>query len=108
MAQSTVSDDRRWTAGAWLTLAAATALLLVPVIATLVSLGFPTDGWTSDATDSGAYQLRERIAGSNPLRAGDLVVAVDGRPLLPKHRLPLLPDLRAGQVLLYTLERAGQ
>ena len=58
--------------------------------------------------DSGAYQVGERIAGDNPLQAGDLVVAINGQPLLPKHRLPLPPDLRAGQVLRYTVARAGQ
>jgi hypothetical protein len=108
MAQIAVTDDKRWTAGAWLTIAATTALLLVPVIATLLSLGYPTDGWTSASTPSGNYQTGERVAGDNPLQTGDLILAIDGQPLLPNQRPPLPPDLRAGQVLRYTLERDRQ
>ena len=108
MAQIPVTDERRWTVGAWLALLVAAALLLLPVIATLVSLGYPTDGWTSVLTDTGVYTLREQIAGANPLRAGDLVLAIDGQPLLRRRRVPLPPDLRLGQVLRYTLERDSQ
>ena len=108
MAQIAMTDDRRWTAGAWLTLLAASVLVLVPLGARLVSLGYPTDGWTSDPQPSGAYHLGDQFAGANPLRTNDLVVAIDGQPLLPNHQLPLARDLRAGQVLHYTLERDRQ
>jgi len=96
------TTDRRWTRGAWLTLAAAAGLLLGPVVATLIGLRYPTDGWTSFPVDSGAYELDAPVTlGPSPLRAGDLIVALDGQPLLLNHLLPLPADPQPGQVDLW-------
>ena len=101
--------DRRWTRGAWLTLAAAAGLLLTPVVATIAGRHYPTDGWTSVRLDTGAYRLEEPIsAAPSRLRAGDVIIAIEGQALRPGQLPPLPPALHPGQVLRYDLERAGQ
>ena len=104
-----LTPERRWTRGAWLTLAAAAGLLLGTTVAAVIGLRYPTDGWTSFQLDSGVYELQEQVTqGPTALRAGDLVVAIDGQPLRRDQLLPLPPNPRAGQVLRYSLEREGQ
>jgi hypothetical protein len=103
------ASERRWTLGAWLTLAAAAGLLLIPVIATVMGLGHPTDGWTSFVKDSGVYELLAPVSlADSPLQTGDLIVAINGRPLQKDQLVPLPSNPRAGQVVRYTLERGDQ
>jgi hypothetical protein len=104
-----LTPERRWTRGAWLTLAAAAGLLVGTTVAAIIGLRYPSDGWTSSQLDSGAYELQEHVTqGPTPLRAGDLIVAIGGQPLRRDQLLPLPPHLHAGQVLRYSLERGGQ
>jgi hypothetical protein len=104
-----LTPERRWTRGAWLTLAAASGLLVGTTAAEVIGLRYPTDGWTSFQQDSGAYELQEHVTqGPTPLRTGDLIVAIEGQALRRDQLLPLPPNLRAGQVLQYSLERKGQ
>jgi hypothetical protein len=104
------SSEQRWNRGAWLTLAVAAGLLLGPLAATLLGLRYPTDGWTGfqDLT-TGVYRMEAPVSGApSPLRAGDQVDAINGQPLRGDQLAPFPPDLRAGQVLRYSLVRDSQ
>ncbi|MBP6017334.1 MAG: hypothetical protein KA586_11485 [Candidatus Promineofilum sp.] len=106
-------DGRHWDRGAWLTLAAAVLILIFPILSALAALPYPTDGWTirteSVTVAGGPWQMESSLADeSSKLQPGDYVLAIDGRPLTPDILPPFPDDLQAGQVLRYTVERAGQ
>ena len=106
-------DERRWDRGAWLTLAAAVLILVFPWFITLAALPYPTDGW-SIRTESltiagGAWRMGANLTGGpSNLQSGDNVLAVNGRPLTPDTLPPFPDDLRAGQVLRYTVQRVDE
>ena len=103
-------DETRFDRGAWLTLALAALLLVGPLATTLLRYTFPSDGWTQQADPEGTYyRLDTNLTGQpSPLREGDRLVAIEGRPVAPDRPPPLPPDLRVGQTLRYTVERDGQ
>ena len=106
-------DERRWDGWGWITLAAGVLLIVWPILLAVVAFGFPSDGWTHSSNDGfqvgGTFRLIEPLTDANGmLQIEDVVVAINGRPLLPDSPPPLPPDLVAGQVLHYTLDRAGQ
>ena len=106
-------DERRWDGWGWITLAAGVVLIVWPILLAVVAFGFPSDGWTHSSNDGfqvgGTFRLIEPLTDANGmLQIEDVVVAINGRPLLPDSPPPLPPDLVAGQVLHYTLDRAGQ
>jgi hypothetical protein len=96
-----------------MTLAAGVLLIVWPIVLTVVAFRFPSDGWTHTSNDGfqvgGTHRLIEPLTDANGvLQIEDVVVAIDGRPLLPDKPPPLPPDLVVGQVLHYTLDRAGE
>ena len=109
---TTDRDERRWDRWSRLILLIGILLVVWPVLTTLYAYRFPTDGWSSAPNDGfrvgGQYRMLEPLIADTPLQPNDIVVAIDGRPLLPDTPPPLPSDLVAGQTLRYTLNRAGQ
>ncbi len=110
---ATDRDERRWDRWGRLTLVIGVVLLVWPVLSTLATYRYPTDGWSSTAVENfdigGPQRMTEPLTTqATPLQPNDVVIALDGRPLLAKTPPPLPPDLAEGQVIRYTLERAGQ
>ncbi len=106
-------DERRWDRWGRLTLMIGVVLLVWPVLTTLATYRYPSDGWSSTSVESfsigGPQRMTEPLTTqATPLQANDVVIALDGRPLLANTPPPLPPDLAEGQVIHYTLERAGQ
>ena len=108
-----LSDERRWDRWGWFTLAVGILLIVWPFLTTLYSYRYPTDGFSSSANDGfsigGTYRMGEALT-SQPtsLQTDDIVVAINGRPLLPDTPPPMPANLNAGQVVHYTLDRAGE
>jgi len=108
------ADERRWDRGALLTLAAAVLIVLWPIASGLASFRYPSDGWVSyssaDFGYSGApYEMEQKlIPGESPLRVGDVVKALNGRPFLADQLPPVPSERYAGQLLTYTIERDGR
>jgi hypothetical protein len=105
-------NGRRFDRGAWLTLVATAILLLWPITLSLLFAGYPTDGWAS-TTDvgffDGPFRLRYSLTGDpSALMPGDVVTAIDGRPLVVGQLPPLPEPLEAGRTISYTIDRAGQ
>jgi hypothetical protein len=112
MAKTTQTEIRRFDRGAWLVLAAAAFLLLWPIALSLLFASNPTDGWASTSEVGffdGPFRLRYSLTGDpSPLMPGDLVTAIDGRPLVVGQLPPLPEPLEAGRTVSYTIDRAGQ
>jgi hypothetical protein len=107
-----IGAARRFDRGAWLTLAAAAVLLLWPLALSILFAGTPSDGWASYTAEGffdGQFVMDYSLTGQpSPLRTDDVIVAIDGQPLV-KGQLPPLPTpLVAGETVRYTVERAGQ
>jgi hypothetical protein len=103
-------DEARFGCGAWLTLALAVAVLVGPLIITLAGADLPTDGWAHTTGDlTNRYRLLVNLTDRpSPLREGDVILAIDGEPLVFGYRSALPDDLQAGQTLRYTVLRDGQ
>jgi hypothetical protein len=109
---ATPVEVRRFDRGAWLTLIAAAVLLLWPLALSILFVGTPSDGWSSNTPEGffdGQFVMDYSLTGQpSPLRTDDIVVAIDGQPLV-KGQLPPLPTpLVAGETVRYTIERNGQ
>ncbi len=106
-------DERQWNRWSRLILIIGGLLVVWPLLTTLYAYRYPTDGWSSTANGSfsvgGQYRLLEPLTDNDTaLQVNDIVVAIDGRALLPETPPPLPSDLAAGQTLRYTLDRAGK
>ena len=105
-------NERRFDRGAWLTLVATALLLLWPIALSLLFTGYPTDGWASSTEVGffdGPFRLRYSLTGDpSPLLPGDVVTAIDGRPLAVGQLPPLPEPPEAGRTVSYTIDRAGQ
>ena len=101
--------------GAWLTLTLAGLLLGVGLAVLAYRFTLPTDGWKVEfrfAAQAGQevylYQANELGAASG-LRPGDVVLAVEGVRVEDWEALAsLAPRWRAGAMVTYTVQRAGQ
>jgi hypothetical protein len=106
------TEKRRFDRGAWLTLVATVLLLLWPIALSLIFAGYPTDGWASTTEVGffdGPFRLRYSLTGDpSALMPGDLITAIDGRPLAVGQLPPLPEPLEAGRTVSYTIDRAGQ
>ena len=102
-------DERRWTPGAWLTLAVALAYLAAGFASVLSAFRQPTEGWNVVNNEPLGWRLLLNQGGSSLLRVGDRVLAIDGMDvdsaLLPRREAP--PDWRVGGMARYTIERDG-
>ncbi len=107
-----LTNERRFDRGARLTMAAVALLLLWPITLSLLFMTYPTDGWASTTEVGffdGPFRLRYSLTNEpSPLQPGDLVTAIDGRPLVVGQLPPLPEPLEAGRVIRYTVDRAGQ
>ena len=103
-------NERRFDRGAWVVLGVAAGWCVLIVSVSMLALRYPSDGWTIQRNPrSGATSLNDYFhPGPTPLRAGDVVLAIEGQPIGPESTAPVGPDTRAGQVLRYSLERDGQ
>ncbi len=102
------AGEARFDRGARLALAITGAWVAGLLALTLAVLQYPSDGWSS-ARRGQRYVVELPLTGApSPLRAGDVVVAIDGRPLAPRRLPPLPPRPRVGQVLRYSVQRDGR
>lgn len=106
------TESQRFDRGARLTVVATVLLLLWPIALSLLFAGYPTDGWASTTAVGffdGPFTLRYSLTGDpSPLMPGDIVTAIDGRPLVVGQLPPLPEPLEAGRTITYTIDRAGQ
>lgn len=104
------TDERRWTLGAWLTLALAVGYLLICVAYTLVALRQPSDGWFSDYTAPTGWVVVANQGGSDVLRVGDRINAIVGANvdivLGPRYAPPT--GWSVGGSARYTVVRDGR
>lgn len=105
----TLTDEARWTPGAWLT--HGVSLLWVTLSPVLYFLGYSysTDGWTT--TTPVTFILDDNLSGQpSPLRAGDEIIAINGQPLTRDTlvAIPIPRERQVGQIVRYTLIRDGQ
>src|SRR6266550_8896967 len=102
---STSDLEKRWTFGAWLTLAIALGWLS-SVFLVLLSLEQPSDGWTHIETNGGAFIFETHLAGGpSVLQSKDVLIAINGRRL-SEHDTPRFPpNLQPGQIIHYTIQR---
>ncbi len=112
VASSDSPNEQRFDRGARLTLVAAAILLLWPIALSVIFTTYPTDGWASSTAVGffdGPFTLNYNLTGeASPLQPGDLVTAIDGRPLVVGQLPPLPEPLEAGRAVTYTVERDGQ
>jgi hypothetical protein len=95
-----MSDERRWSGMAWLTVAFALAYVLWQVAAAVLSLPYPSDGWNYNSTAELVNRPRfYTLDTSTPLRPDDRVIAIDGRPWETAKTPPLPEIVFAGQTL---------
>ena len=104
-----MSDERRWSGMAWLTVAFALAYVLWQVAAAVLSLPYPSDGWNYNSTAELVNRPRfYTLDTPTPLRPDDRVIAIDGRPWETAKTPPLPEIVFAGQTLRYTIQRGDQ
>ncbi len=105
-------DERRFDRGAGLTLAVAVVLLLWPLALSLLFTTYPTDGWASSTEVGffdGPFTLRYSLTGEpSPLQPGDMVTAIDARPLAVGQLPPLHQPMFAGETARYTVQRGDR
>jgi hypothetical protein len=106
--QPTAADEARFGIGAWVTLLVAVVALFGQLAVTLIGLGRPTDGWAHVSGQSRQYRLTLDLTDQpSALRAGDIIVAIDGEPLIFGYRTALPTMMRIGDTLRYTVQRDG-
>jgi hypothetical protein len=102
-----MSSERRFGGGAWLTLAVVAAWAVIDLVLALAGTYLPSDGWaTFGPDDDGSFSFEMNLTGQpSPLRVDDILVAIDGQPLLA-GRAPALPQpLEVGRTIHYTVRR---
>jgi hypothetical protein len=106
---ASIVAECRWTTGAWLTLALALGLLLGGVGYVLAAYNLPTDGWNSVYTASTGWVVRLNQGGSEVLRPGDRILAIEGqevdRDLFSRRETP--PGWAVGATASYRVLRNG-
>ena len=104
-----MKDERRWDRGASLTLAVAVGWLVICLAYALYVYQFPQDGWryASNSDTSGVYKTELNMSGRpSPLQIDDLIVAIEGQPIVKGYPPAFPADLKPGQNILYTVQRA--
>jgi hypothetical protein len=98
---------KRFDAGAWAVLGVTAGWWVLTLTLSLMSLAYPSDGWTIRRDSlGGTIRLNSYFhLGPTPLREDDKVLAIEGQTLGSDGTAPVGPDTQAGQVLRYTLER---
>jgi hypothetical protein len=115
MAERTIThtrDQRHVDRGAWLILAIAVVMLLLSLGSVIYRFTLPTDGWdvTNPAgLDTVGFIYTENLIGApSGLEPGDHLIAVNGSSLARDLPPSLVDVWRAGQVMRYSVARAGQ
>ncbi len=100
--------ERRWTFGAWLTLAIALGWLSSLLLA-LVTLEQPSDGWIHIERSGGTFTFETNLTGGpSILQSEDVLIAINGQALSERYTPQFPPDLRPGQIVHYTIQREIQ
>jgi len=103
-------NERRWSFGAWLTLALALGYLLGGVLYVLAAYRQPSDGWNASYDVTTGWVVKLNQGGAEVLHPGDRILAIAGQRvdmnMLP-HREPP-PDWRIGALARYTVVRDGR
>ncbi len=100
--------ERRFDRSAWLGLITAGILLLWSPALTLAGFRYPSDGWTSRSVND-RYVLHIKTTDQpSLLKAGDVILAIDGQNVTTATWPPLPTDLAAGRVMHYTVLRNQQ
>jgi hypothetical protein len=108
MPASRVDVEKRWTFGAWLTLAVVLAWMSTIFLA-LISLEQPSDGWSQLAENDGTFTFETNMAGGpSVLQVGDVLIGINGQMLSARYTPRFPPDLRPGQIMHYTIQRKIQ
>jgi hypothetical protein len=103
-------DERRWSFGAWLTLALAMGYLLGGVLYVLVAYRQPSDGWNATYGVTTGWVVTINQGGAEVLRPGDRILAIAGQSVdmdRPPRREPP-PDWEIGVPARYTVVRDGR
>ena len=111
---TTERNERQWSAGSWLTLAVALLLLIWPIVSDVIFSSYPTDGWSRESLSAagnsgGPFRLLRNATGEpSNLQAGDIVTAINGRPLKENEAPPLPFEWQVGGTVRYTVLRGDQ
>ncbi|HMQ35237.1 MAG TPA: hypothetical protein PKD53_31250, partial [Chloroflexaceae bacterium] len=102
-------DERRWTMGAWITLAMALGYLLGGVAYVLAAYGQPSDGWNTVYTAPTGWEVKLNQGGGDVLRVGDRILAIGGRDVGDTFSPPLTPPpmWEEGATARYSVLRDG-
>jgi hypothetical protein len=104
-------EERRWTLGAWFTLALALVCAAGPLAQLLWLFAQPGDGWRWDDGGERYVALEQQASGLSPLQTGDQLITIDGIPISPGFAEPPLappPGWVPGGSAQYIVERDGQ
>jgi hypothetical protein len=103
-------DERRWSFGAWLTLALALGYMLGGVLYTLAAFQQPSDGWNASNDVTTGWVIVLNQGGADVLHLGDRILAIEGVNVdmsdPPRHEPP--PNWRIGATARYTIVRDGR
>ena len=109
MNSTNTREERRFDRGAGLTLAFAVFLYMWQLGAGIFGLPYPSDGWTYYSnTDRSNVVRYYTLDAPTPLKSGDRVIAINGKPSDARDTPPLPETVTVGQVLRYTVVREGQ
>jgi hypothetical protein len=105
-----IRDERRWSFGAWLTLALALGYLLGGMLYVLTAYRQPSDGWNANYNITTGWVVTINQGGAEVLHPGDRILAIAGQSVdmdRPPRREPP-PDWRIGALARYTVVRDGR
>jgi GAF domain-containing protein len=106
-------DKRRFDRSSWLVLVGALGYIVACVVYVLLAFQQPTDGWVYN-NDLGAPTVAQsnQSGQPSPLRAGDVVLTIDGVPVaqgqVSLQPQPPPPGWRVGGAAHYTVQRDGR
>jgi len=109
--------ERRFSSGAWLTLAAAVFILLGAITSLAIRMIQPTDGWLviNDSTEGFVFVFYQNVVGGkSDLQRDDVLLAIDGLDIRDQTDVTALLDLprpenwQIGGQANYTVQRGDQ
>jgi len=116
-ATTDIRDERRFDRGSWIALAYALFIFVYTAAQTVYTMSLPHDGWITFSRVAEAQEVRfefNALGQPSDLRHGDLLVAVDGKPMTQVYAESLVfsrlrpPNWPDGHILHYTVRRGGE